>query len=204
MHHLCQVAPEYFQLLIDEGADLIICAGTQFLGSAMPFVEANPDVYFHFTTSWPSHAPRPPNVAVSALAVFEASYLAGVVAGATSGNLCLLMPRPHPAAVAYANAFYVGARESNASSTLLVSYLDDQSPEYIPEWNDRLAAISLLDMGCDVIYTFNDRSPVEVFSAAGKYTVNYQQDYRSEFGESALTSVWAGSSRRLRCLCKGC
>ncbi|MBI9110510.1 BMP family ABC transporter substrate-binding protein [Maridesulfovibrio ferrireducens] len=122
--------------------------------------------------------------------MYQARYLTGMVAGMMSKSNIIgyVAAFPIPEVIRGINAFTLGARAVNPKATVRVVWTKTW---YDPAL-EKDAAISLLDMGADVITQHQDSpGPQEAAQERGKYSIGYNSDMARLAPKSHLTAaVW--------------
>ncbi|OEU68192.1 MAG: BMP family ABC transporter substrate-binding protein [Desulfovibrio sp. S3730MH75] len=122
--------------------------------------------------------------------MYQARYLTGMVAGMmTKDNVIgYVAAFPIPEVIRGINAFALGAQAVNPKATVRVVWTKTW---YNPAL-EKDAAISLLDMGADVIAQHQDSpGPQEAAQERGKYSIGYNSDMSRLAPKAHLTSaVW--------------
>ncbi|MEO7368344.1 MAG: BMP family protein [Gemmatimonadaceae bacterium] len=150
---------ENFRQYGAKGFNLVFGHGFEFQDAAMRVAPSYPKTVY-VTTSGSSVAK---NVAGADFAFEEASYLAGMVAGATtkSNKLGVIGGTELPPVKRSFAAFEEGARSVNPRVTVIVSYIGN--------WDDASAgkeqAIAQISRGVDVIFQNADAAGLGIFQA---------------------------------------
>ncbi len=122
--------------------------------------------------------------------MYQARYLTGIVAGMmTKSNIIgYVAAFPIPEVIRGINAFTLGARSVNPKATVRVVWTKTW---YDPAL-EKDAAISLLDMGADIITQHQDSpGPQEAAQERGKYSIGYNSDMTKLAPKSHLTAaIW--------------
>ncbi len=144
----------------DDGNDIIICRGLEFMDLARKIAPDYPQQYFIVSDG---HDMSGVNVISVEPRTRDAAFLAGVLAGLTtkSGKVGGIMGFDYPLLVADMEAFRWGLRSVNPKAQLQVIYLgtfDDVA-------KGKEAAIVEINAGCDVIYQIADTAALGIFEA---------------------------------------
>ncbi|SME90252.1 BMP family ABC transporter substrate-binding protein [Desulfovibrio gilichinskyi] len=122
--------------------------------------------------------------------MYQARYLTGIVAAMmTKSNIIgYVAAFPIPEVIRGINAFTLGARSVNPEATVRVVWTKTW---YDPAL-EKDAAISLLDMGADIITQHQDSpGPQEAAQERGKYSIGYNSDMSKLAPKSHLTAaIW--------------
>ena len=122
--------------------------------------------------------------------IYQARYLTGLVAGAMtkSNEIGYVAAFPIPEVIRGINAFTIGVREVNPKAQVRVVWTKTW---YDPAL-EKDAAISLLDVGCDVIAQHQDSpGPQEAAQERGVYSVGYNSDMTAFAPKAHLTAaIW--------------
>ena len=122
--------------------------------------------------------------------IYQARYLAGMVAGAMtkSNTLGYVAAFPIPEVIRGINAYALGAQAVNPDVQVRVVW----TKTWYDPATEKEAAKSLLDVGADVIAQHQDSpSPQEAAAEKGVYSVGYHSDMSSFAPKAHLTApVW--------------
>jgi basic membrane protein A and related proteins len=122
--------------------------------------------------------------------IYQARYLAGMVAGAMtkSNTLGYVAAFPIPEVIRGINAYALGAQAVNPAAQVRVVW----TKTWYDPATEKEAAKSLLDVGADVIAQHQDSpSPQEAAAEKGVYSVGYNSDMSSFAPKAHLTApVW--------------
>lgn len=122
--------------------------------------------------------------------MYQARYLTGMVAGLmTKSNIIgYVAAFPIPEVIRGVNAFTLGARSVNPKAQVRVVW----TKTWFDPALEKDAAISLLDVGADVITQHQDSAgPMEAAAQRGKYCIGYNSDMSKYAPKSHLTAaVW--------------
>jgi basic membrane protein A and related proteins len=122
--------------------------------------------------------------------IYQARYLAGMVAGAMtkSNTLGYVAAFPIPEVIRGINAYALGAQAVNPDAQVRVVW----TKTWYDPATEKEAAKSLLDVGADVIAQHQDSpSPQEAAAEKGVYSVGYNSDMSSFAPKAHLTApVW--------------
>ncbi len=167
-------------------ANVIFGAGYDYMNPLDAAARENPDKLYACFGGYKYNSTNYSNYYT---AIYEAQYLAGVVAGTNSksGKIGIISEysSEYPDSAAEINSFAIGAKSANSEVEITVRSLGsrtdtDDAEAYTEE---------LIDEGCDVISIQCDTSaPAEVASADDVFFIGYGADM-SSYGDSCLTSV---------------
>ncbi len=165
-------------MMIDrKGANIIIMNGAQFTDVAQEVAKAYPDVMVAYTEGF-TH--KYPNVAYYFGAIYQPTYLTGLMAGALTktNKIGFVAAMPLPQVNMRINAMAIGAREVNPDAKIYVKWTNS----WFDPPTEGEVANSLIAEGCDVIAQHQD-SPTAVTTAAAKklWCFGYDADM-SKFG----------------------
>ncbi|PIE68291.1 MAG: BMP family ABC transporter substrate-binding protein [Deltaproteobacteria bacterium] len=122
--------------------------------------------------------------------IYQARYLTGLVAGSMtkSNEIGYVAAFPIPEVLRGINAFTIGVREVNPNARVRVVWTKTW---YDPAL-EKDAAISLLDVGCDILAQHQDSpGPQEAAQERGVYSVGYNSDMTAFAPKAHLTAaVW--------------
>lgn len=158
--------------MVQQGAQIIFVQSFGYLPFALQAAEKYPDVTFLH----PGGFELRDNLGTYWANNYEAMYLAGIVAGATtkSNQLGFITAFPIPNILASVNAFHLGARTVNpAVTTRLVI-----NGTWVDPAKEAAATTALASVGVDVVTMIVD-SPVTIVQTAealGIYTIGFHSD----------------------------
>lgn len=172
--------------MVQQGAQIIFAQSFGYLPFAIQAAEKYPNVTFLH----PGGFELRDNLGTYWANNFEAMYLAGIVAGATTqtNQLGFITAFPIPNILASVNAFHLGARTVNpAVTTQLVI-----NGSWVDPAKEAAATTALAAVGVDVVTMIVD-SPVTVVQTAealGIYTIGFHSDALQELAPNSwLTGV---------------
>lgn len=119
----------------------------------------------------------------------DAFYLAGIVGGLqTKGTIGMVAAYPIPEVIRAINAFTLGARSVNPTAKVKVVWTNTW---YDPA-KEKTAALSLLDVGADMIAMYQDSpGPLQAAQERGKTAIGNDSDSRQHAPKAFLTApVW--------------
>lgn len=172
--------------LVNDGNNLIFGTSYGYMDPMMEAAKRHPDVIFMHSSGFKTQ----PNAGTYFGRIYEARYLAGIVAGAMTETdvIGFVAAFPIPQVIRGINAFALGAQSVNPAVKVEI--------EWTKTWYgpgiEREKAEILMDRNADVI-AIHQNSPAAIQAAAarGKYAIGFHTDM-SAFGPGAtLTSaVW--------------
>ncbi|MDM7934021.1 MAG: BMP family ABC transporter substrate-binding protein, partial [Methanothrix sp.] len=180
-------APEILEDYARRGFDLIFCHSLAFGDAIRRVAPLYPDVIF----MWGAGDERPaPNVGTYYARIYEAEYLAGIVAGSMtrSDRIAFVAAIPHPEVVAGVDAFARGVALVNPSARVYVEWIGEW---YNPDKEGQAAGL-LINQGCDVITHWSDSDATgEVAEATGTYFISFHSDMSRSAPHVYLTgALW--------------
>ena len=147
-----------------------------------------PDIQFCHATGYQGATDNLDNTHNYFAKVYQAWYLAGIVAGlkTETNQLGFVGALPYAEVISGYTAFYLGAKSVNPDVTMLVNYTN--------EWSDATKeatnAQALIDQGCDVISQHSDTSaPATTAETNGVFAVGYNDDMIPVAPNAALVSA---------------
>lgn len=147
-----------------------------------------PDIQFCAATGLQSAQDGQDNTHNYFARIFEARYLAGVVAGlkTETNKLGYVAAKDYAEVISGYTAFYLGAKSVNPEVEMYVNYTN--------EWSDSgkeaVNAKALIDLDCDVIGQHSDTTtPATTAQAAGVWAVGYNEDMIPAAPDAALVSA---------------
>jgi len=176
--------------LIADGSNLIFAASYGYMDPMIEAAKRHPDVVFMHNSGFKTEA----NAGTYFGRIYQARYLAGLVAGAMteSNQIGYVAAFPIPEVIRGINAFTIGAQSVNPEIKVTVDWTNTWYGPGI----ERETAEGLLDQGADVI-TIHQDSPaaIQAAQARGKYAIGFHSDMSAFAPEAVLTSVvwdWGG------------
>ena len=147
-----------------------------------------PDIQFCHATGYQGATDNLDNTHNYFAKVYQAWYLAGIVAGmkTETNQLGFVGALPYAEVISGYTAFYLGAKSVNPDVTMLVNYTN----EWANATKEAVNAQALIDQGCDVISQQTDTSaPATTAETNGVFAVGYNDDMIPAAPNAALTSV---------------
>lgn len=169
---------------IRHGYNLIVATSFGYMDTVLQLAKKYPDVAFLHATGYKIA----PNMSNYFGRMYEARYLAGIIAGRVSetGVLGYVAGFPDPVVLRGINGFFLGARSVNPKARLHVVWTQSW---YDPA-KEREAADALMDQGADVIHlAANSPAPVQAAERRGRYAVGFSSDMSAFAPKGHLTSV---------------
>ncbi len=172
--------------LARQGTDLVFGTSFGYMDPMLEIAEFWPDVAFMHSSGFKTG----PNMGNYYGRMYEAQYLAGMLAGlqTESDVLGYVAPHPVPTILVDINAFFLGAQKTNPDVEMRLVWTN--------QWHDpsaaREAAMSVIDLGADVIGHAQDSpAPAQAAEERGVYSVGYHMDQYEFAPDAILTStVW--------------
>jgi basic membrane protein A len=166
--------------------DIIFTTSFGYMDQTLAVAQRHPDVRFHHASGYKTHD----NMTHYFGKNYEASYLAGIAAGKmTKKNIIGYVGAfPIPEVIYNINAFKLGIESVNPDAVVHVVW----SNTWYDPTVERQAAISLLDLGADVLLAYQD-SPATIQAAAerGALAGGNDSDMTRFAPEAYLTNpVW--------------
>ncbi|WP_018123901.1 BMP family ABC transporter substrate-binding protein [Desulfovibrio oxyclinae] len=172
--------------MANNGFDLVFTTSFGYMDPTKRVAKEFPDVAFMHCSGFK----KAENMSNYFGRMYQARYLTGLVAGSmTEGNkIGYVAAFPIPEVIRGINAFTLGVREANPEAQVRVVWTKTW---YDPAL-EKDAAISLLDVGCDVIAQHQDSpGPQEAAQERGKYSVGYNSDMSAFAPKAHLTAaIW--------------
>lgn len=165
-------------MMIDgKGANIILMNGAQFSDVAQDIARDYPKEMIVYTEGFKHDYP---NVAYYFGAIYQPTYLTGLIAGALTktNKIGFVAAMPLPQVNVRINAMAIGAREVNPDAQIIVKWVNN----WFDPPSEGEVANALIAEGCDVIAQHQD-SPTAVTMAAAKklWCFGYDADM-SKFG----------------------
>ena len=169
-----------------KGYKAIFATSFGYMDSMMKVAKQFPDIAFMHCSGYKTA----PNMSAYFGRMYEARYLAGMVAGSMSktGKLGYAAAFPIPEVIRGINAYALGAQAVNPDAEVRVVW----TKTWYDPAKEKEAAKSLLDVGCDVIAQHQDSpGPQEAADERGAYSVGYHTDMSSFAPKAHLTApIW--------------
>jgi len=185
-----KLVAQAIEQLIDGGANLVFTTSYGFMDPTMAAARAHPDVAFMHASGFKTE----PNAGTYFGRMYEARYLAGILAGGmtASGIVGYVAAFPIPEVIRQINAFTLGAQSIKPDVEVRVLWTGTWYGPGI----EREAAERLLDFGADVL-TMHQDSPAVVQAAEqrGKFAIGFHSDMSLFAPDATLTSAvwnWSG------------
>src|SRR5690606_6740678 len=175
-----------FEDLARRGYKVIFGTSFGYMDSMLRVARRWPDVVFMHATG----VRTAPNLTNYFGRIEQPRYLSGIVAGLqTQTNLLgYVAAHPIPEVIRGINAFTLGVRSVNPDAVVTVVWTNTW---YDPA-KEKDAALSLLDLGADVIAQHQDTpAPAQAAQERGKWAVGYNTDQRQFAPQAFLTApIW--------------
>ncbi|MFO7895881.1 MAG: BMP family ABC transporter substrate-binding protein [Candidatus Cloacimonadales bacterium] len=172
--------------MAESGCNIIFTTSFGYMDPTLEVAENYPDVTFLHATGYKTA----PNMTNYMGRMYQAKYLAGIVAGrmTKTNKLGYVAPFPIPEVVRLINAYALGAQSVNPDATVHVLWTNS----WFDPVHEKEAANTMIADGCDVITQGADSAgPQEAAEAAGVYSVGYDSDMSMFAPNAHLTSaVW--------------
>jgi len=168
------------------GHDLIFTTSFGFMDPTMKVAKDYPNVKFMHCSGFKSAG----NMSNYFGRIYQARYLTGMVAGmmTKSNTIGYVAAFPIPEVIRGINAFTLGVQSMNPKAQVRVVW----TKTWFNPALEKDAAVSLLDVGADVIAQHQDSpGPQEAAEERGKYSIGYNSDMAHFAPKANLTSaVW--------------
>lgn len=168
------------------GYDLVFTTSFGFMDPTLKVAKDFPNVKFMHCSGFKTSD----NVSNYFGRIYQARYLTGMTAGlmTKSNTLGYVAAYPIPEVIRGINAFTLGVRAVNPKAQVRVVW----TKTWFDPALEKDAAVSLLDVGCDVIAQHQDSpGPQEAAQERGKYSVGYHTDMSKFAPKAHLTAaVW--------------
>lgn len=175
-----------FLNLARKGYDVIVGTSFGYMDAMEKVAKQFPGATFMHCSGYKSG----PNMTAYFGRMYQARYLTGMVAGAMTkkNEIGYVAAFPIPEVIRGVNAFTLGVRAVNPDAKVRVVWTRTW---YSPD-DEKKAALSLLDVGVDVIAQHQDSAgPQEAAESRGVYSVGYNTDMSAVAPNAHLTSaVW--------------
>lgn len=167
--------PGAAQILRDyakNGAKLIFCHSYNFIDAIKEVAPVYPDVVFMWGGGTEKLAA---NAGVYYARIYEAQYLAGIVAGSMTrtGKVGLVAALPTSQVIIGINAFAKGVASSNPRAEVHVEWIGD----WYDPGKERAVALSLISKGCDILTHWSDSDATgQTADEMGVYFISFGSD----------------------------
>ena len=172
--------------MANDGYELIFSTSFGYMDSTKRVASEFPNIAFMHCSGFKTA----PNMNNYFGRMYQARYLTGLVAGAMtkSGKIGYVAAFPIPEVIRGINAFTLGIQKINPKAEVRVVWTKTW---YDPAL-EKDAAISLLDVGCDIIAQHQDSpGPQEAAQERGVYSIGYNSDMSGFAPKSHLTAaIW--------------
>ncbi len=174
------------EFMAREKYNLIFATSYGYMDPVIKIAKMYPEVIFMHCSGYK----RARNVGTYFGRMYQPRYLTGMVAGAMSksNKLGMVAAYPIPEIIRGINAFTLGAQSINPKVEMTVVWTNTW---YDPA-KEKMAALTLIDQGVDVITQHQDSPAVQVVAQSkGIYSIGYNTDMRKFAPKSHLTApVW--------------
>ncbi|KUO49232.1 MAG: hypothetical protein APF76_02850 [Desulfitibacter sp. BRH_c19] len=172
--------------LAENGAKVIFATSFGYMDYMANVAEQYPDVVFEHCSGYKTAD----NMATYFGRIYEARYLSGIAAGmkTESNKIGYVGAFPIPEVVRGINAFTLGVQSVNPDATVNVVWTNT----WYDPGTEKDAALSLLDMGADVIAQHQDTpGPMQAAEERGAWGISYNSDMTHFAPNAILTGpVW--------------
>ncbi len=172
--------------VVEAGAKIVFTTSFGYMDPTATVAAEYPEVIFEHCSGYTTAD----NMATYFGRIYQARYLAGLVAGSMTENnfIGYVAAFPIPEVVRGINAFTLGAKAVNPDVEVHVVWTNTWYDPVI----EREAAVALLDEGADLITQHQDTTePQKAAQEAGKLSVGYDSDMAQFVGDTVLTSpMW--------------
>ena len=154
--------------MVDQGCSIIFATSFGFMDGILEAAEKYPDVKFEQASGYETMD----NVGTYFGRMYEARYLAGIVAGmaTTSNEIAYVAAFPIPEVVREIDAFALGVKAVNPDAKVNVSW----TKTWYDPATEKAAAEALINQGCDVTaQTQDSTATMEAAKEAGVLSIGY-------------------------------
>jgi basic membrane protein A and related proteins len=165
-------APQVLRECADDGAKLIFCHSYNFIDAIKKVAPEYPNVVFMWGGGTEKLAP---NAGVYYERIYEAQYLAGIVAGnmTKTDKIAFVAALPTSQVIIGINAFSKGVAFSNSHAKVYVEWIGD----WYDPGKERAVALSLISKGCDIITHWSDSDATgQIADEMGTYFISFGSD----------------------------
>ena len=154
--------------LIDQGCNVIYATSFGFMDATVKVAAEFPNVKFGHCSGYK----RADNLSTYFGKVYEARYLAGIVAGmkTTANKIGYVAAFPLPECIRGINAFTLGVQSVNPNATVEVKWTNTWYDPAV----EKQAALDLLNGGCDVLEQHQDSTAAQLAAQEkGAFAIGY-------------------------------
>jgi len=154
--------------MVDQGCSIIFATSFGFMDGVVEAAEKYPDVKFEHATGYETAD----NLGTYFGRMYEARYLAGIVAGmtTTTNEIAYVAAFPIPEVVRGIDAFALGVKSVNPDAKINVSW----TKTWYDPATEKAAAEALINQGCDVTAQHQDSTAtMEAAKEAGILSIGY-------------------------------
>ena len=165
-------APKILREYAKNGAKLIFCHSYNFVDAIKEVAPEYPDIIFMWGGGIEKLAP---NTGVYYERIYEAQYLAGIVAGnmTRTDKIAFVAALPTSQVIIGINAFAKGVAFSNPNAQVYVEWIGD----WYDPGKERAVALSLINKGCDIITHWSDSDATgQTADEMGTYFISFGSD----------------------------
>jgi basic membrane protein A and related proteins len=165
-------APQILRECAKNGAELIFCHSFNFKDAIKEVAPEYPGIIFMWGGGTEKLAP---NAGVYYERIYEAQYLAGIVAGnmTKTGKIAFVAALPTSQVIIGINAFAKGVASSNPNARVYIEWIGD----WYDPGKERAAALSLINKGCDIITHWSDSDATgQTADEMGIYFISFGSD----------------------------
>ncbi len=169
--------------LIDQGCNVIYTNSFGYMDWTLKVAAEFPKVYFGHCSGYK----RADNVSTYFGKVYQARYLAGIVAGmkTKANKIGYVAAMPIPEVIRGINAFTVGARSVNPKATVEVIWTNTWFDPAV----EKQAALELLNKGCDVMAQHQDTTATQIAAQEkGAFAIGYNSSTPNAAPAAYLTA----------------
>ena len=169
--------------LIDQGCNVVYTTSFGFMDWTIKVAADHPEVYFGHCSGYKLAA----NVATYFGKIEQPRYLSGIVAGlkTKSNKIGYVAAMPIPECIRGINAFTLGVQSVNPKATVEVMWTNTWFDPAV----EKLAALELLNKGCDVMAQHQDSTATQVAAQEkGAFAVGYNTPTSNAAPKAYLTA----------------
>ena len=174
--------------LVDAGCNIIFATSFGFEDYVKEVAAEYPNIQFCHATGYQAAGSGLSNMHNYFASIYEARYLAGIVAGlkTETNKLGYVAAFPFAEVISGYTAFYLGAKSVNPEVTMEIMYTNS--------WNDPTVeaqvAKALIEKGCDVVSQHSDSTaPATTAEDNGVWQVGYNNDMIDAAPKASLISA---------------
>lgn len=172
--------------LAEAGNNVIFTTSFGYMDPTFEVAKKYPNVIFMHCSGYKTA----PNMGTYFGRMYQANFLAGLVAGkmTKSGKIGMVAAHPIPEVIRHINAFAMGIAKVNPKAKVHVVWTNS----WFDPGKEMDAANALMDMGCDIVAQNTDSAaPQQAAEKRGKFSIGFDSDMSKFAPKAQLTApIW--------------